>query len=176
MTDKNPKIRKRIRLTDYDYSMNGSYFVTICTYRRKQTLWDIRSGDPCGRLTPKLSILGNIALGAVSDINDENEHIEVANYAIMPNHVHLLINFVNPCDDSRKGCHYNLSQVVSKYKSLVANRWLKVCKANNKYMGNVWQRSFYDHVIRDERDYNEVWQYIEYNPEKWEADKYYSEF
>ena len=170
--NKQPKIRKKLRLKEFDYSSFGSYFVTICTYQRKQTLWDFRSGDPCGRLKPAYSELGKIALGAIADLTNGGK-IEIANYAVMPNHVHLLINFFNPPDDSREGCHYNLSQTVSKYKSLVSNRWLAVCKAKNIYMGKVWQRSFYDHIIRDERDYNEIWQYIENNPVKWEADKYY---
>lgn len=170
--DKQHILRKNLRLKDYDYTRYGSYFVTICTFKRKQILWDFRSGDPCGRLKPTYTELGKIALGAIADLTDGGE-IEISNYAVMPNHVHLLINFVNPCSDSREGCHYNLSQIVSKYKSLVSNRWLAVCKDKNIYMGKIWQRSFYDHIIRGKRDYNEIWQYIENNPVKWEADKYY---
>lgn len=109
------------------------------------------------------------------DIADGNELIEVANYVVMPNHVHMLINFINPLNDSREGCHYTLSQVVGKYKSLVSNRWLDVCKANNIKMGSVWQRSFHDHIIRGEKDYREIWEYIENNPIKWKMDIYYKQ-
>lgn len=104
----------------------------------------------------------------------------------MPNHVHLLLSISGVTPDSRKGYpydseennshldnEYDLSRIVGKYKSLVANKWLAVCKSRNQQMGTIWQRSYHDHIIRDEADYLTRWKYIDENPLKWEFDKYY---
>lgn len=69
---------------------------------------------------------------------------------IMPNHIHMLIEFHQRAGASPAP---TLSQVVGAYKSLVANQWLQVCKSRNMQMGTIWQRSFYDEIIRNEQDY-----------------------
>ena len=167
MDDKRPQ-RKQLRLENYDYSSGGAYFVTICTYQKQKTLYRIlRRGDPCGLPHTELSELGALAKDTIREINVEG-YIHIDKYVVMPNHVHLLISLFDPSPDSRKGCHYEISSIVSRYKSLVANKWLCVCKANHIHMGKIWQRSFYDHIIRCEQDYLDIWQYIDENPLKWE--------
>jgi len=139
-----------------------------------------------------LSELGVLAEETIHEIEIPNR-IHVDKYVVMPNHVHLLLRLSAVTPDSRKGCHYDLeennshkgcsggleetscdiSRIVGKYKSLVANKWLAVCKSRNQRMGTIWQRSYHDHIIRDERDYSVRWKYIDENPLKWELDKYY---
>ncbi len=165
--------RKPLRLDNYDYATNGIYFITICTYQKQKTLGVIlRRGDPCGLPRTQLSELGNIAEETIREIEIDG-CIMVDKYVIMPNHIHLLIKLTAPIPDSRKGCHYDIPQTVSKYKSLVACKWLSVCKSRNQYMGSIWQRSYHDHIIRNEQDYLARWKYIDENPLKWEYDKYY---
>ena len=165
--------RKPLRLESFDYSSNGAYFITICTHQKKKTLGAIlRRGDPCGLPRTNLSPLGKLAEETISEIEQPN-YIKVDNYVVMPNHIHMIIMLSSPTPDSREGCHYGIPQVVSKYKSLVANKWLSICKSANKQMGIVWQRSYYDHIIRNETDYLKIWNYIDENPLKWEFDKYY---
>ena len=66
-----------------------------------------------------------------------------------------------------------LSQIIGAYKSKVSYDYLQLCKKNNTQMGTLWQRSYYDHVIRNEADYLRIWQYIDENPAKWTEDEYY---
>lgn len=163
--------RKQLRLESFDYHTSRAYFVTICTHNKQKTLGDICRGDPRGLPRTALSILGKFAESTLADI-EMPEQIEVDKYVIMPNHVHLIVNLYAP-NDSHEGCHYSLSQVVGKYKSLCANRWLSYCKENRIEYHSVWQRSFHDHIIRCDADYEEIWHYIDENPIKWELDKYY---
>jgi len=90
----------------------------------------------------------------------------------MPNHIHLLIAL--PGRQATARVAPTLSQIVGAYKSWVSNEYLQVCKACNLSMGKLWQRSFYDHIIRNEEDYLRIWQYIDKNPAKWAEDEYYS--
>ena len=165
--------RKRIRLENYDYSSGGAYFITVCTYQKEKTLGDIfRRGAPCGLPRTKLSELGMIAERTIREI-EVKDFVSVDKYVVMPNHVHMIITLSAP-PDSRKGCPYRIFSIVGRYKSLVAYKWLCECKSHNKTMGYVWQRSYFDHVIRSEQDYLKIWKYIDENPLKWELDKYYS--
>ena len=165
--------RKKLRLENYDYSSNGAYFITICSFQKKKIFSSIFSrGDPCGCPRTELSELGKLAEETISEIEIEN-HISVDKYVIMPNHIHMIIMLSSPITDSREGCHYGIEDILRKYKSLVANKWLSVCKERNIYMGKIWQRSYYDHIIRSEKDYLDIWKYIDENPLKWELDKYY---
>lgn len=162
--------RKTLRLKNYDYSSGGAYFITICTADKAKILSHICSGDPCGLPYVELTALGKIAEATIADI--ETPDLTVDKYVIMPNHVHLIIKICGS-QDSRKGCHYGVSQAVGKYKSLCANRWIAYCKSTGAEYHPIWQRSYYDHIIRSENDYFEIWQYIDENPIKWTLDKYY---
>lgn len=173
MNNKNYSERKILRLQYFDYSQNGAYFITICTHNKEKTLCDICRGDPCGLPKIKYTPLGKIALECLSLINTKDKII-LDKYVIMPNHIHMIIKVDYGFADNRKGCPYSVPQIVGKYKSLVSTKWLKICKQNNMSMGQIWQRSYYDHIIRGEKDYLEIWEYIESNPQKWNFDCYYN--
>lgn len=68
-----------------------------------------------------------------------------------------------------------LSAIISRYKSQVSCEWLTICKEQGVEMGKVWQRSFFDRVIRDEQDFQEAWVYIDNNPLKWKLDRFYQQ-
>lgn len=167
--------RKNIRLQNYNYSNNGVYFVTICTHKKIKLFCKIRRGDPCGRPMIEYTQLGKIAVFEIEKITNNQYGINVDKYVVMPNHIHILLSIGNNRTDSRKGCPYDVPQIIGSYKSRVSNEWLKICKHNNVTMGKIWQRSYYDHIIRDKKDYQAKWQYIENNPFKWELDKYFTE-
>lgn len=166
--------RKNNRLQDFDYSQNGAYFVTICTKDRGRILSDIRRGDPCGRPNIELSEIGKIAEKTISVIENMYD-ISVDKYVIMPNHIHMIILICH--DDKRATARVapTVGDIVGGYKSLISNQWLKICKQRNSHMGQIWQRSYYDHVIRNKSDYQRIWQYIDNNQIKWELDCYYTE-
>ena len=149
--------RKPNRLSDYDYDQNGAYFVTVCTQDRKKILSTI-VGD--GSPVPKPA--GMIAETMIAQIPDKYPSVSVDKYVIMPDHIHLLLRFDR--DIGTGNPSPTLGTVVGWYK-------YQVTKQINLYSNNkgerIFQRSYYDHVIRNQQDYNEVWAYIENNPRKW---------
>ena len=152
--------RKSNRLQNYDYSSCGAYFLTVCTHKRRNYFW---SDD---RLVVKrnqeieLSHYGEIVNNAILNIHTVYESILVDHYVIMPDHVHLLLKicadeFGRPMDAPA------MSQVVQQMKGYVT-----------KQIGHsIWQKSFFDHVIRNSADYNEHIKYIYDNPVNWQFKK-----
>ena len=154
--------RKPNRLSDYDYSQNGAYFITICTRERKRVLSKIFVGTPvpgCPQ-EPSVELLpyGKIADRYIQQMHTFYDHISVDKYVIMPDHIHLLIRI-----DGHPG-----TGVPTQRTSVIA-RFVGTFKryCNKEYGKNIWQARYYDHVVRDQRDYDEIWQYIENNPRKW---------
>ena len=157
--------RKRTRLKNYDYSSAGVYFVTICSKDKKPIFSNIvGDGNPD---VPKVILYryGEIIKKNLDYMNEVYNHIEINNYVIMPNHIHMLISVYDD-GTSRSPSPTNeiIPSFVGTFKRFV-----------NKEIGeNVFQRSYYDHIIRDERDFLGRWKYIENNPTKWELDKLYT--
>lgn len=147
--------RKINRIPEYDYSTNGAYFITICTQDRLQILSHI-VGD--GFPVPKPT--GRIAEEYIRKIPVKYPSVSVDQYVIMPDHIHMLLRMNNGTGDPSP----TLGNVIGWYK-------YQVTKQVNTQLNNsgekLFQRSYYDHVIRNQRDYDEIWQYIENNPRKW---------
>ncbi len=162
----NFKNRKPTRLKDYDYSQNGYYFVTICAHNRKEIFSTI-VGQGLAPAEVKLSALGKLANGELHKLENRYQHIKIEKYVIMPNHIHAIIIIANnaagasPCP--------TLSDVICTFKSIVTRQYHKI-NPNQK----IWQTSFHDHIIRGEKDYLEIWNYIDVNPQKWEEDCFYN--
>ena len=148
------QIRKYNRLENYDYSQNGAYFITVCTQDRKPILSAI-IGD--GEPVPKL--IGRIAEEYIRRISEKYPGVTVNRYVIMPDHIHILLCFDGPEDPS-----HMVGSVVGWYKYQVTKQ---ANLLRNTPGEKLFQRSYYDHVIRNQRDYDEIWQYIENNPRKW---------
>lgn len=154
--------RKPNRLTDFYYSSPNAYFITICTINRKNLFWTDSKAfvgtpqnlplTPCGLITDK----------CIRDIPRFYPTVSVDHYVIMPNHIHLLLQ-INSDVDGRSMIAPTISTVVRMMKGAVS-----------KQAGfSVWQKGFHDHVVRNDTDYLEIWEYIEGNPGKWSADKFY---
>ena len=156
--------RKPNRIDNYDYSQNGAYFVTICTHDRKKILSKINVGT--GVLDcPHIQLLpdGEIADKYIRQMNAFYEHLSVDQYVIMPDHIHILLTVQN--GQSRTPVPTRANSTVAKFVST----FKRFC--NKEYGENIWQGRYYDHVIRNQQDYNEVWEYIEKNPRKWAMTK-----
>ena len=141
--------RKRMRLENYDYSAEGYYYLTICTKDRKRILAEIFSDatqDPRVVLTPN----GQVVESFLRSIPGMDK------YVIMPNHIHMIIHKTNG---------RSIISDMRAFKSLVTKRIGE----------SIWQESYYDHIIRNEADYQEKWQYIENNPAKWVEDEYFTD-
>ena len=156
--------RKNPRLSDYDYSSNGAYFVTVCTHRKSHIL-----GTVVGRgLAPAETILteyGRIIENQLLDLENRFKGLRIDKYVIMPNHVHGIFILENAAGVNPRP---TVSDIICAWKSLSSHQ----CKKQG-LNAKLWQTSFYDHVIRDEQDYFVRWKYIDENPAKWAEDEYF---
>lgn len=153
--------RKRNRLKGFDYSFCGAYFVTICVFERRNIFWN-NVGATNGR-PPEftLSSYGKIADDAIKNISAIYHNLSVDHYIIMPNHIHLLITV----KDGRPMVAPTISRVINQLKGHISKR-----------IGfPVWQKSFYDHIIRNPEDYDRHVAYIDENPVRWQYDELYSD-
>ena len=149
--------RKKLRLDGFDYSSENFYFVTICTYNKAKLF-----GEP-----ERLNDLGKIAENDLLDIVNHHKGVKIDKYVIMPNHIHEII--VIGCDPASGTSKFSsLETVIGLYKSGVSRKIHGVAPKLN-----VWQKSYYEHIIRNDHDYGEIWKYIEYNPIKWQEDELY---
>jgi len=152
--------RKPNRLLEYDYSTPNAYFITICTHNKKNLFWTNVGAIIDRPKNVPLTSHGKMVQSSIEDIPKHYPSISVDHYVIMPNHVHLLLQ-INTDDDGRSMIAPTISTAVRLMKGAVS-----------KQAGfAVWQKGFYDHVIRNQQDYDEIWQYIENNPRKWAIQK-----
>ena len=160
--------RKPIRLPDYDYSSSGAYFVTICTHDRRCILSRITVGEALAPPVVMLSPIGQCVKEQLLALPKRYPTVHIDNYAIMPNHIHLLVSFNT--DSGGASPSPTLFDVVRVLKSLST-------RLSRDNLGNLplWQRSFHEHVIRNDNDYCEIWEYIDANPAKWAEDRYYEQ-
>ena len=176
-------VRKDIRLGNYDYSRNGAYFVTICTKDKMCIFWQnndkytalkadtdnpsvgAHSVRPRCESKIRLSEFGIAVKKSFKTVAAYYPMIHFDRYVIMPNHIHAIIR-INASNviGGRTECAPTLSQVIKNFKENVTRN-----------IGfSVWQRSFYDRIIRNEQEYRAFWEYIETNPMTWENDELFS--
>ena len=203
MDNELPK-RKPTRWKQFDYNKNGAYFITICTANRKQILSRIVGGD--GLDAPKCDVLdapesdvpyfpnnvellphGEIANKYIRQLDEFYANLRVANYVIMPDHIHIML-FVFEDENSIEKTSSPESQVSltstpstngSSWRSTptrqhsAVSRFVSTFKrfCNKEYGENIWQRHFYDHIIRNREDYEEHLKYIYENPIRWYYNK-----
>ena len=163
--------RKLPRLAEYDYSTPGAYFVTICTFEKKCFFGKITAGDLIGDACIAYSPIGKIAKDCLLKIETHFPDVILDNWVIMPNHIHILLRIEEPAERIYPFPTTDLSKVIGTFKAAVTR------KVGNAYMhsGKLWQSSYYDHIIRNDEDYRNIWQYIYGNPSKWLEDCFYCE-
>ena len=146
----NLPIRKKLRLKCYDYSNPGSYFITICIQNRIEILGKIHDNQI------KLSKEGIIVQTNIENIEKVFKDIKIDEYIIMPNHIHMIIS------NGYKNT-INLSKLIQQYKGMVT-----------KQIGySIWQKSYYEHIIRNDQEYYKIKEYIQNNIINWKQDKYF---
>ena len=147
-------VRKKVRLPNYDYTQCSVYFLTICAAGRQPIFWSecVYNGEI------PLSYIGKSALQGILQIPERYEAVQIVKHCIMPDHIHLLLS-IDADSSGRPMVAPTVSRVVQQFKGVVS-------KAVGR---SIWQRSFYDHVIRNRADFEACWQYIENNPLKYEV-------
>ena len=150
--------RKNPRLKAFDYSTSGAYFITICTKNMKHYLGTIVGGD--AHIAPQmhLSSIGKIVDKYINNIPG------IHKYIIMPNHIHMIIIIENGAMKASPPTQSIPSRIRS-FKTMVT-REIGI---------PIFQRSFHDHIIRGERDYHKIWEYLDTNVIRWQNDCFYSE-
>ena len=150
MKDHLPR-RKRIRLKYYDYSTCGMYFITICIKNRLDLLGKIQD-----KLNIVLSAEGIIVEKELQKIEVLLTNVTIDEYIIMPNHIHMIL-IIN------ENKNISISRIIKQYKMCVSK----------KIGYSLWQKSFYEHIIRNEEEYFTIKQYIQNNIVNWKQDKYF---
>ncbi len=165
-------VRKPTRLKEYDYSSPGAYFITVCTREKRCILSRVvrpHGGHVGEGLAPpvvKLSGTGALVEKQLLGLPERFPDLSVDRYVIMPNHIHLLLT-VRPVAGGASPSPTNITDVagvIGAFKSLCTHEWHRM-----GYAGPLWQRSFYDHIVRNEDEYREISEYIDNNPAKWKS-------
>ena len=182
--------RKPTRLNGYDYSGQGAYFITICTHNRKCLLSNIvgaihESPEKNGQMHNNLTEYG-VIVKQIIELLPIRFYISIPYHVIMPNHIHLIIVIHNTntthnpnCEDLiRNNRAIRESPLQIHHRSIIdkAIGFLKMNaakKIHRTYDEKFWQRSYHDHIIRDEDDYWRIAEYIENNVSRWEKDCFY---
>jgi len=173
---KNKKCNRRsIRLQRYDYSLPGAYFITICIHKQKMLL--------------KIKDVQMMIRSVWSSLPDRFLSLKLDEFVIMPNHIHaiLCINIVGADLVSARNkadlvsarnkttpiSAPTISRIVQAFKSITTYKYILGVKENNwpLFDKRLWQRNYYDHIIRSEKSLNYIREYIFNNPIRWEFDK-----
>ena len=164
--------RKPLRLKYYNYNANGSYFITFCTHDRQNTLVSHYTTDvsyTITRIWANYSEYGKIAQNVIENFTNDFG-VKIDCFCIMPNHVHLLLSINDETIVDQIDKRSVISKVVGYIKM---NATKEICSKFGKQ--KIWQRGFYDHVIRNQQDYDEIAKYVQENPYKWNLDSLYNE-
>lgn len=157
--------RKHPRLKQYDYSLPGYYYVTVHMTENAPSLSSIIPKAFPERACVQLSATGSIIETQLLALESRFEHLSVDKYVIMPTHIHMILCLT----DEAAGASPRpmLSGIVGAFKSLST----RICNAYANTPGRkLFQTSFYETVLRNEKTYQECWRYIDENPEKWILD------
>jgi REP-associated tyrosine transposase len=184
--------RHSIRLKEYDYSQVGTYFITVCTYQHICIFGDIVGAycirPPKDNIHPHdwLNTQGKIAQKEWMKIGEIQNNVELDEYVIMPNHIHgIIVITENRGDAYNQGAHTSkgrmqyastrgfrspakcIGSIVRGFKSAVTSQLFRMCCSKTP----IWQRNYYEHVIRNQKSLDKIREYIRNNPANWEKDK-----
>ena len=169
----NPDIhhRRSIRLKGYDYSQAGAYFVTVCTQNRECLFGEVIDGEMV------LNDIGKIVAGEWMKTGAIRNNVALDKWVVMPNHFHGIL----VVDDGRGTAHRaptveqfgqpvsgSIPTIIRSFKSAVTKRINEIRKTPGE---KLWQRNYYERIIRNENELNHIREYIANNPMKWKLDR-----
>jgi REP element-mobilizing transposase RayT len=173
----NPKKhhRRSIRLRNYDYSQAGAYFVTICTINRKCLFGKIEGPNNNSPNIMLSNVAGKIVQQCWLEIPTHFPNAELDKFVVMPNHIHGIIIIKNvwvqnfePIQQNKyqKIIPQSIGSIIRGFK-IGVTKWFR----QNTNIYNVWQRNYYEHIVRNERELNQIREYIINNPLQWQFDR-----
>jgi REP element-mobilizing transposase RayT len=156
--------RKSIRLKHYDYSQAGYYFVTICTENRLNLFGEVVGvDDPVHPPVMQRNKIGEIVCECWNRMNGIYQNVVTDEFCLMPNHIHGIIVISETVGQGRP----TLQKIMQGFKSVTTRMCFEYGYTN------IWQKSYYEHIIRNEKDLNDIREYIVNNPGKWREDEYF---
>lgn len=176
--DPNKHHRRSIRLKEYDYSQEGLYFITICVRNMHHLFGDIEEG------VMFLNDAGKMVEEEWLKIDDRFGNVRLHEYVVMPNHFHSILEIVDdnvgqpqgiaPTDDcvTKK----TVGDMVGAFQSIVTVEYIRGVKncGWKRFDKKLWQRNYWEHIIRNEKAYQNISNYIINNPKKWTDDRFYT--
>ena len=170
--------RRSIRLKGYDYSKACVYFVTICTQNRECLFGEIKDGDVW------LNDAGHMVERWWLEMSKKFPTVEIDQYIIMPNHLHGIIWIqyqkvvgadLRVCPKLRQGAHTGapLHTMMQWFKTMTSNEYIRHVKKHTwpPLQGKLWQRNYYERIIRNEAELIHTSEYILKNPSSWAEDE-----
>ncbi len=163
--------RHSIRLRNFDYTQQGAYFLTICTHERKSLFGRIINGEM------RLNTYGRIVEEEWEKTAQIRSNLTMDRFIVMPNHIHGIVVIsrgtmhrapTSTFESFGKLVSNSIPTIVRGFKSAVTTRINAIRNSSHK---PVWQRNYYEHVIRNEIDLKEIYEYINSNPLKWLEDE-----
>jgi len=170
----NPDIhhRRSIRLKGYDYTQSGLYFITLCTKNRENLFGEITNGEMI------LSDAGRMVEKWWKWLAEQYEYVVLHDFIIMPNHFHSIIEIKTSQEKIKP-----IGRLVGAFKTVSTK---EICRGGSRTaltrtaptdeipIPTIWQRDYYEHIIRDEKSYIKISDYIINNPLNWQEDKYHA--
>ena len=173
--------RRSIRLRGYDYSQAGAYFVTICAQGRECLFGDIST-----ELGMRLNDSGRMVRRWYLELENKFHDIQCDDFICMPNHAHFIIVNMgadlracldgdNKSSNGRTHRSAPLSAVVQWLKTMTTNEYIRGVRQHDwkPFPGRLWQRNYWEHIIRNQEELNQIREYIRNNSEQWECDQLY---
>ena len=166
--------RRSIRLPGADYAEAGGYFITICTAQRKEIFGCIENGQ----VSP--TELGKIVRGCLVQIPNHFAHASISEYVVMPNHVHVIINlgvgarYIVPSPERPRSPERFQKPVKGSIPTIIRTFKAAVVRQARKELGaqgtDIWQRNYFERVLRNGQEYADASRYVAENPMRWEWD------
>ncbi|HKN74139.1 MAG TPA: transposase [Candidatus Acidoferrum sp.] len=166
--------RRSIRLPGADYREAGGYFITICTAERNEIFGSIKDGEVL------LSELGKIVRACLVQIPNHFAHASIEEYVVMPNHVHVIIalgvgaRYIVPLHEGARSPERFQKPVKGSIPTIVRTFKAAVVRQAGKELGmhvaEIWQRNYFERVLRNGQEYANASRYVAENPMRWEWD------
>ena len=161
--------RKQVRLKNFDYSKNNTFFVTICTHESAHLFGDIVSDEVGAHLCVRPNRPEQIIEKWLRELESKYMNAKILSYIIMPDHIHFIL--YNPGFYDETGAHIGapLPDIIKWFKTQTTNEYIRGVKEGlfPPFDRHIWQRNYYEHVIRDQNDFDTKRRYIYENPLRW---------
>jgi REP element-mobilizing transposase RayT len=177
--DQNRHHRRSIRLKGYDYSQAGAYFITLCTQDRACLFGRVMNGEM------RLNDAGRMVWAEWHRLPERFPHLVLDAFVVMPNHVHGILVITDPAPTvgatvgatptvgATTRVAPTVGNIIGAFKSRVTVEYIRGVKTSGwpPFRGRLWQRNYYEHIIRNEHALNAIRQYIMENPRRWHRDR-----